>query len=83
MTDIQAEVDARVLELQKLYDDTCKLVCGYSYDAFINSLEGELHALTVRANGIMRANGGHLDNDAIRIELLALRCVIEQSKGKR
>lgn len=81
--DIQTEVSARIIELQQLYEDTCKLVNGYSHDAFVNSLEGELHKLTVRANGIMRANGGHLDNDAIRIELLALRCVIEQSKGKR
>lgn len=77
--DIQTEANARVLELQQLYEDTRMLVHGYSYDAFVNSLKEELHALTVRANGIMRANI-HLDNDSVRVELIALRRVIEQSE---
>lgn len=79
MADLQTDVNARIAELQKLYADTAELVPGYSYETFINSLKGELHKLTIRANGIMHANV-HLDNEAVRIELIALRCVIGGAK---
>lgn len=82
MNDIQSDVTKRVSELNQLFSETAAMVPGYTLGMFKKSLAAQILDLNIKANELMRANGGHLDNEAVRVEILAIGQVLRTEKAQ-
>ena len=77
-TTLSQDVNNRVSELWAVFAETRELVPTYTRQDFVNNIKKQYAELSLKANAHTRANaGGHLDNEAMRIELLAMSQIIK------
>ena len=76
MNSLQEDVNVRAAELNELYQETADMVPGYTREAFIANLKTQLKDLERTAKAHMSASAGHLNNDDIRIEIFAIKQIV-------